>query len=218
MFPSANQIRAARGLLNWTVAHLAQKVGVGTTTVSAIETGRSSGSVEVLSAIVYTLQAAGVELTEDGGVRPRQSKISLYRGHDGFCAFFDDVYDVAREGATDFCVSNCQEALFEKWLGSYDPVHLSRMARLKHFRMRVLLSEGDMDTSSSAYADYRWVRPEEFMDFSLYIYGNKSAFVDFSENDVSVTIVDNFSVTFSMRKIFDLAWRHAASKPLGAMA
>ena len=199
--------------MNWTVAHLAQKVGVGTTTVSAIETGRSSGSVEVLSAIVYALQAAGVELTDDGGVRPRQSKISFYRGHDGFCAFFDDVYDVAREGATDFCVSNCQEALFEKWLGSYDPVHLSRMAKLGKMKIRVLLSEQDLDTSSSAYAEYRWVDFDSFAGVSLYIYGDKTAFIEFSENDVVVTAVDNTSVTVSMRKMFDLMWTHASLKP-----
>ena len=77
MIPTANQIRAARGLCDWTVAELAKRVGVGTTTISAIETGRSAGSLEVMASIVYAFGNAGVELTEDGGVRPRQSKVTV---------------------------------------------------------------------------------------------------------------------------------------------
>ena len=67
MIVNPNQIRAARALLDWTVAQLGEKVGVGATMISAIETGRSSGSKDVLTSIIYAFQAAGVELTEDGG-------------------------------------------------------------------------------------------------------------------------------------------------------
>lgn len=211
MLITPNQIRAARGLLDWTVRDLGAKVGVGATTISAIETGRSAGSLEVISAIIYAFQSAGVEITEDGGVRPTQSKVSVYRGEEGFRAFFDDVYEVARtQENPNICLTNVNEAAYDKWLGFYEPVHAKRMTLLNAVKLRVLMREDDLHLTSTAYCEYRWVPAEQFADVSLYIYGHKTGFVEFFETDVRVTVVDNKSVTETLRKMFDLAWANAA--------
>jgi transcriptional regulator with XRE-family HTH domain len=57
------QIRAARGLLDWTVRDLAAKAGIHRNTISAIETGKSGGNPETLNAIKKALEKAGVEFT-----------------------------------------------------------------------------------------------------------------------------------------------------------
>ena len=62
------QIKAARGLLNWTVRELGKKAGVHWNTVSAIELGKSGGRPETLGAIKKALEKAGVEFTN--GKRP----------------------------------------------------------------------------------------------------------------------------------------------------
>ena len=62
------QIRAARGLLNWSVRELGKKAGVHWNTVSAIELGKSGGRPETLAAIKKALEKGGVELTN--GKRP----------------------------------------------------------------------------------------------------------------------------------------------------
>ena len=62
------QIRAARGLLNWSVRELGKKAGVHWNTVSAIELGKSGGRPETLAAIKKALEKAGVEFTN--GKRP----------------------------------------------------------------------------------------------------------------------------------------------------
>jgi transcriptional regulator with XRE-family HTH domain len=62
------QVRAARGLLNWTVRELADKANVHRNTVTNIETGRYAGDPETLSAIQRALERAGVEFTN--GKRP----------------------------------------------------------------------------------------------------------------------------------------------------
>jgi len=213
MLVAPNQIRAARGLLDWTVATLAEKVGVGTTTISAIETGRSAGSLEVLSAILYAFQSAGVELSEDGGVRPRQSKVSIYRDHDGFCAFFDDIYEVAKtRDMPDICITNVNEAEYDRWLGAYEPIHAKRMTQLKT-KLRVLMKKHDLHLTSTAYCEYRWVPEEQFADVSLYIYGDKVAFIEFQERNVTVTVVDSKAVTDCLRKMFELSWANASGSP-----
>ena len=62
------QIKAARGLLNWTVRELGKKAGVHWNTVSAIELGKSGGRPETLAAIKKALGKAGVEFIN--GKRP----------------------------------------------------------------------------------------------------------------------------------------------------
>lgn len=61
------QIRAARGLLNWTVRDLSERSGVHRNTVTRIETEATTGG-HALSAIRAALEAAGVEfIAENGG-------------------------------------------------------------------------------------------------------------------------------------------------------
>lgn len=213
MILDPNQIRAARGMANWTVAYLAEKVGVGTTTISAIETGRSSGSLKVIAAIIYAFKNAGIEFTEDGGVRPLQSKIYTFQGHKGFCAFFDDIYDVAKTHENpDICITNVNEAKYDQWLGSYEPVHVNRMTKLKS-RLRVLMKDYDLHLTSTSYCEYRWVPAEQFADVSLYIYGTKTAFIEFYDHNVVVTLVDNNLVTDSLRKMFEITWEKSYKSP-----
>ncbi len=70
------QIRAARGLLNWTVQELAEKVGVDRNTIAKIESGRYASDAETLAAICRVLEAGGVEFTNGRwpGVRLRPER------------------------------------------------------------------------------------------------------------------------------------------------
>ena len=71
------QIRAARGLLDWTVRDLAERSGVDRNTVSNIETGAYAGAPETLEAIRRALERAGVEFTNGDapGVRLRTKEV-----------------------------------------------------------------------------------------------------------------------------------------------
>ncbi|HEY9147520.1 MAG TPA: helix-turn-helix transcriptional regulator [Gammaproteobacteria bacterium] len=60
------QVRAARGLVNWTVRELSERSGVHRNTISNFETGRYAGSPEVVSAIRAALEGAGVCFIDDG--------------------------------------------------------------------------------------------------------------------------------------------------------
>lgn len=64
------QVRAARGLLNWTVRELAEKAGVHRNTVTNFETGRYAGSPEAIAAIRRALEEAGVIFLEENGGGP----------------------------------------------------------------------------------------------------------------------------------------------------
>jgi transcriptional regulator with XRE-family HTH domain len=211
MLITPQQIKAGRAMLDWSAEKLGRRVGLTKAGISNIETGRSSGSVEVMTRIMYALQSGGLEFTEAGGVQPRQSRIVIYRGQKGFRAFFDDIYEVARTyDDPDICVNNTDEATYDKWLGAYEPAHVKRMTELENVRLRVLMKEQDTYLTSTTYCSYRWVPLERFADVSFYIYGDKYAYVEFFEHDVTVTVVENQSVAIAQRKMFDLAWEHAS--------
>ena len=69
---SSNQIRAARALLGWSGTDLANRSGVGITTLRRYELqdGIPSANTNVLMSIKMTLEDAGIEFTGDPLVNP----------------------------------------------------------------------------------------------------------------------------------------------------
>ena len=69
---SSSQIRAARALLGWSGTELAEKSGVGITTLRRYELqkGIPSANTSVLLILKDTLQLAGIEFTGDPLVNP----------------------------------------------------------------------------------------------------------------------------------------------------
>ena len=56
-----SQVRAARGLLGWTLRDLAEASGIHRNTINSFETGRYAGKPETLAAIRKALEKAGVQ-------------------------------------------------------------------------------------------------------------------------------------------------------------
>ena len=68
----AYQVRAARGLLDWSQSKLAKRAKVGLSTVRNFESGRSDIRISNLRAIAAALEKAGVEFIP-GGVQLRSA-------------------------------------------------------------------------------------------------------------------------------------------------
>ena len=64
------QVRAARGLVNWSVRKLAERSGVHRNTITNLETERYAGDPETLTAVRRALEKAGVEFIEENGGGP----------------------------------------------------------------------------------------------------------------------------------------------------
>jgi transcriptional regulator with XRE-family HTH domain len=75
---TAEQCRAARGLLNWSQQDLAQHAGIGVVTVHQFEAGASQPRRATLDVIRRAFEAAGVEFIDANGggpgVRLRENK------------------------------------------------------------------------------------------------------------------------------------------------
>jgi DNA-binding XRE family transcriptional regulator len=61
-----DQLRAARHMLRWSQQDLAWRSGISRVSLSAIETGKSQPRIDTMRDLVRALEAAGIELTDDG--------------------------------------------------------------------------------------------------------------------------------------------------------
>ncbi len=61
----------ARAALGWGTRDLAREAGIGVSTVTRFETGQKEPTKANLAAIQRALETAGIEFTDDGGVRPK---------------------------------------------------------------------------------------------------------------------------------------------------
>jgi len=213
--PKGNQIAAARALLGWDQRDVAERVGLTVAAISKIEKGENKGKTSTLERIQIAIELAGVEFTEGEGVRKRQQHVKIFQGQQDFWSFFDDVYDVAKNHPNpDVCITNVKEAEFDRWLAEYEPVHSKRMTELRSHKLRVLLKENDLHVTSSSYCQYKWTKASQFADASLYIYGDKTAFIEFTDSNVIATLVESATVTNSMRKMFEAVWNDATETGL----
>ena len=75
----AAQIRAARGLLNWSQGELAERAGVSKQSVTRIENGTMDPRFSTMTALHEAIRSAGVEMAEDvnGTVRLTVSREKL---------------------------------------------------------------------------------------------------------------------------------------------
>lgn len=62
----AAQVRAARGLLNWSQAYLAEGIGVARSTIADLESNKRAPHPATLFVLVQELAAAGIEFGELG--------------------------------------------------------------------------------------------------------------------------------------------------------
>jgi DNA-binding XRE family transcriptional regulator len=64
---TAAQIRAARGLLNWSQSHLAREAGISRRTVNAAETETAETKPETIDKITRVFRANGIRFVADSG-------------------------------------------------------------------------------------------------------------------------------------------------------
>jgi transcriptional regulator with XRE-family HTH domain len=67
---TAEQCRAARGLLDWSQQHLAQRASVGVVTVHQLEAASTRPRRSTLDVIRRAFEAAGVEFIDGNGGGP----------------------------------------------------------------------------------------------------------------------------------------------------
>lgn len=87
----ATQIKAARALLDWSQDDLASATGLSVATIRNLEMGFMSPRHSTMHVIREVVENAGVEFTDQEGVRRRLNEVKVYCGQGSEEAFLEDV-------------------------------------------------------------------------------------------------------------------------------
>ena len=182
---TGRQIRAARGLVDWSAATLADKAGLTRETVSKIEDETVQPREGTLNDIVRVFDEHGVEFTDNSGVRVKQQGVETLIGSDGLCRFFDGVYGYSAKHGGTVRQLGIDENLFLA-MGDYARVHRERMTKLvrerSDLKVLAIVCEGDRNFVAADYNEYRWISKEIFAPVPFYIYGDRLAIMNFSHH------------------------------------
>lgn len=204
--PLPKEIRAARVYMDWSQDQLAERSGLAVSTIRNIEAGANSPSGKSAQALERAF-ADYVDFLPDGGFQPKQEKVTVLKGRTGFVEFIWDVHNVVKAVGGDICVSNVDEKDFLDALGEEEAQrYKDAMSELeKNFYFKVLIREDDDYFAAGRYAEYRWVKKEEFSNVPFYVYGDRLAILLFDE-EPSVYILKNRKIADAYRGQFDILW------------
>lgn len=217
---TAAQLRAARGLVDWTRNELAKAANISPETVKNIEHGIFRPQEETAERIVRTFKAQGVEFTDNEGVRLYKDSVVRYEGVEGFKRFIDDVYEEAKQpysakgGDKPMYISNVDDRLFGKYLGEYFAHHVQRMNALKNITMHILIQERPTtllpEESRQSYREYRKLAMVSVGNVPFYVYGDKLGILTFEgENAPQIVVLHSALAAKAYREQFDVMWAHA---------
>jgi DNA-binding XRE family transcriptional regulator len=196
------QISAARGLLRWSGAFLAEKAGLTRDTINKIEADAVQPREGTVADIIRVFDENGVEFTENSGVRLKPQGIEILLGQEGLQRFFDGVYEYAQKQGGTIMQLGIDENLFWAMGVEFSNFHRNRMTKLvksrKDVKVLAIICENDTNFIASDYNQYRWISN---------IYGECVAIMNFQTVPAPTIILHKFpAITNAFRKQFDALW------------
>jgi DNA-binding XRE family transcriptional regulator len=190
---------------------LAEEIGVSRATLIRAEEGAISTATE--RALIKYFESEGITLYEKG-FEIKDKAMQTLSGSDGLQEMYKQMYRAIRTGHADLWLYNGVSQKVADALGAeFISYHQSVMQELEgRFNWRVVVEDGDDAFWGHKYAYYKWIPKEYFNDLTIYVFGNKTAFVDFADG-VSITIINNKHLTDTQRLFLDNTWNDTAYDP-----
>ena len=167
---TSRQIRAARGLLEWSGDDLADKADITRGQLSKIESNLVQAQERTLISIAEVFDKHGIEFLEGDGVKMRQQDVRVFSGKTGYRQFLDHIYITLKNGGRirQFNMSDDSTVAFAD---DYVKAHLVLMGQIDDLDAKVLTNEGDT-AFRAAYCTYRWMNKEDDDVAPFYLYGD----------------------------------------------
>jgi transcriptional regulator with XRE-family HTH domain len=183
---TGRQIRAARGLLGWSMEELARKARLTNVTIRNIETDEVQPQEKTLAAILTLFDRQGIEFLDDEGVRVRKQQSRSYAGKAGYRQLLDHIYETLKDGGR-IRQFNFGDLRYLPYADEFVAEHLERMASIQDLDARILALKNEVNLPVS-YCDYRvllgtyehmapWYLYEDFLVLPLFESGAKKEFV-----------------------------------------
>ncbi len=207
------QIKAARGLLDWNQDDLAKHTHISKNAINNLERRVVMPRLNTLNAIQHAFEEAGVEFLEGIGVRLMGNvlQVKMFEGKDSVYRLWNDMLDSLKKG-DERLITGVNEAKFIQ--GPVEKERFDVMAEkfIKYgIKGRKLSLHGDtafLDSSS----EYRWVNNEQFSKIPMCIYANKFT-INIYEPVQRILVIENATIAESFRSYFNNLWKSAKIPP-----
>ncbi len=206
----AEQIRAARALLNWKQTDLAKRSGLSLPSINNIERDIGSPRMDTLRAIKTALENGGIEFIGQQGVKKHLEVFSIeeHQGDEFIKFLFDDILGCMHGPDDVVMMSGLDDRKFSEYAPEQSVRYFDHHIKTK-FQEKALLEDGD-DYYLSDPVGYRWVAKELLGKIPYFVYKNRMAMIMWEVK--RVIIIRSQSVADTFQKQFEFLW--ALGKPV----
>jgi transcriptional regulator with XRE-family HTH domain len=212
---TAEQIKAARALLNWKQSDLARESGISLPSINNIERAVGSPRVDTLVSIQNALQSAGIEFIGQQGVTRHKElfEITEHQGEDFVVRMNDDLFScmygaddvVMMVGLDDreYAIYSASEML------RYDDYH-----QKTKFTHKILVKEHETFFLSPVES-FRWISPELLGKVPYMVYKDRLVMMMWEAR--RGVIIRSQSIADTFRKQFEFLWDMGQPVPAGSV-
>jgi len=203
MLTSGKQIAAARQLLDWSQAELANRAGVSKPSIIRIEKDLMSVKDDIRQAVIESFSQQKVEFI-DGGTRINEKIVEIIEGEDCYLKLLDDAMLtlLSMETPGEFIKSGANEKR-----SSEGVIRTLNDMRIKGISFRSLLKNNDTFMRGPE-EEYRWMPDELYTDSDVkVIYGDKVAYLVSWFNTYRVIIIKDKKIAEEHTRLFNYIWK-----------
>jgi len=217
MLITADQIRAARALKNWSQTDLAERTGLAVPTIANIELGKQIPGKNTIEKIIDAFRVGEIKFTAYGVEFDRNEIVTLY-GWGKFKSLLIDAIRTLEEQPAkerDFLVFSADDSLSTE---EEDDLY-AEMDRRGINRKRIISNKAKAVTD--ALKATKEIDPKYFDDQgAIFLYSNKLAFYTApqGEQDATTTVITNERIATTFKKIYAFMWDHLPDSKIKADA
>lgn len=200
MLTEGRQIAAARQLLGWSQADLAEASGASKPSIVRLEKDLYSVRDDIRQSVKEILEKDDIEFIE-GGARQIPKFIDIYEGDDCYIRLMDDAYIDLSKNKGEILFSASDERRSPQIV--IDKFNAMRKAGIK---MRSLIKDQDTHIMGQL-EEYRWMDARLFVDGDVKaIFLDKVAYLMSWKGIPRVVVIRDKTIAEENKRIFNFVW------------
>ena len=196
------QIKAARGLLDWTQRDLARVSGLSFGAIAQIERGAGNPRASSMRILQQAFEKYDVEFSDDPGVRICQEAFSVYvwKGRE---VWGDIEATYANGSGGEVFLSSLDDKLWQNIYPKELPIMIARRKKLKIVTRALVVNTSDNLTLPAE--NCRKVQKATFSHAPYYVYANKVAILKMLD-PIRIILINNPTLAESFHAQFQNDW------------
>lgn len=208
---SLRQMRAARGLMNWSQSDLAKKIELSITAINNMDREISSPRLQTLEKIKNTFENHGIEFIEGDGVRICDDifKVTTYEDEDAFFRYTKDIVETLKlSGGEALSIIKDEKYYIDEHKKTI--FNYYKQFEKYHLHERILMCEGTMERYGPPnITKYKWCSKELASQIATTVCENKYCIL----LPEKIIVIENSAIAEAYTKQFEEHWKRAKAIP-----